>query len=50
MAINGYETLAGVEMWLAIGSSDPFPEVRNEVASWDSDEEAETEEDDRETS
>ena len=49
MARNGYESLAGVQMWLSIGRSDPFPEVRNEVVSLDSDEEVETEENGCET-
>ena len=44
MANNGYESLAGVQMWLSIGRSDPFPEVRNEVGFWSSEDESETEE------
>ena len=41
MATSGYESLAGVQIWLTIGRSDPFPEVRNEVISLDSDDETE---------
>ena len=46
---NGYESLAGVQVWLYIGRSDPFPEVRNEVAFWNPEEDSDTEENDHGT-
>ena len=46
MSANGYEALAGVQAWLFVGRNDPFPEVRSEVDSWDSEEDNEPEEND----
>ena len=37
MAVHGFETDAAVAKWLDIGRSDPFPETRNVVMSYESD-------------
>ena len=37
MAVHGFETDAAVAKWLDIGRSDPFPETKNVVMSYESD-------------